>query len=121
MKYTLTVPSLKMSYIGENSGDIIAQTEAFARQELAHNDASHDYEHVDRVRNLALRIASEERVPLEASEPGSLDQEMVQVCALLHDVDDHKYKKPGDDESKAETFLNEIVRLKHDNLRRNPI
>lgn len=36
------------------------QTEAFVREALSGNDASHDFAHIDRVRNMALYLAREE-------------------------------------------------------------
>ncbi|KAI8873710.1 hypothetical protein GQ42DRAFT_117548 [Ramicandelaber brevisporus] len=48
-------------------------------------DPSHDFLHVDRVRNNALRIAS-----LEPS-ARPIDIEVVELAALLHDVYDTKY------------------------------
>jgi len=36
------------------------QTADFVREELAGNDASHDFDHIQRVRNMALYFAKEE-------------------------------------------------------------
>lgn len=92
------------------------QTEEFAREVLKENDASHDYQHVDRVRNLALSLARNEGL-VESTNTSRLDEEMVALCALLHDVDDWKYKKPGEEhESKAQAFLQRMVLYKHNTV-----
>lgn len=60
----------------------VVAAEAFVREHLAANDASHDYAHIERVRNTALRLAREEGVE---------DLEVVELAAVLHDIYDHKY------------------------------
>ncbi|KZP00492.1 hypothetical protein CALVIDRAFT_533502 [Calocera viscosa TUFC12733] len=52
---------------------------------MANNDPSHDVHHVLRVRNTALRLAR--------SMPASMTVNiwMVDMAALLHDINDHKY------------------------------
>ena len=47
---------------------------------LAADNTGHGYEHVERVYELALRMAAEEKA----------DEEIVGLAALLHDVDDYK-------------------------------
>ena len=64
--------------------DIVADAEAFVRLELAGIDGSHDWWHINRVRTLALSLASEERLP-------AASLEVVELAALLHDVRDWKY------------------------------
>ena len=56
--------------------NIINLTEAFVREKMP-NDAVHGYQHVDRVRNHALRIARAEAFG---------DLEAVELAALLHDI-----------------------------------
>eukprot|EP00735_Rhodelphis_limneticus_P015659 TRINITY_DN9986_c0_g1::TRINITY_DN9986_c0_g1_i1::g.29241::m.29241 TRINITY_DN9986_c0_g1::TRINITY_DN9986_c0_g1_i1::g.29241 ORF type:complete len:218 (+),score=30.84,sp/P54168/YPGQ_BACSU/35.07/1e-29,HD/PF01966.17/1.7e-10 TRINITY_DN9986_c0_g1_i1:29-655(+) len=51
-------------------------------------DASHDWNHILRVRTLALRIADEESKLNPNFKP---NLEIVELAALLHDVADHKY------------------------------
>lgn len=53
-----------------------------------YQDCSHDWLHVDRVRKLALKLAAEE-------DP-SMDMEMVELAAMLHDIGDFKYVKEGE-------------------------
>ena len=67
---------------------------------MANFDGSHDFFHVERVRNLALQIAVKE---------GIKDLELVELTALLHDVNDHKYvQKEGNKENndKIKAILN---------------
>jgi uncharacterized protein len=54
----------------------VEQIEDYARETLT-KEVAHDFKHVDRVRNWALRIAKEE---------GYEDTEVVEVTALLHDI-----------------------------------
>jgi len=63
-----------------------------------YKDCSHDWLHVERVRNMALKLAS--------GEPG-LDTEIIQLGALLHDVGDFKFIKNGD--TTASTITNLLI------------
>ncbi|KJE91173.1 metal-dependent phosphohydrolase [Capsaspora owczarzaki ATCC 30864] len=65
---------------------IISTAEAFVREQMLGNDASHDWAHVDRVRNVAVRIAKRE----QAANP-AIDLEIVELAGILHDVGDFKY------------------------------
>ncbi len=64
--------------------------QAAVQAAMAVNDASHDFAHIARVHAAALTIASKEGV-LEQAEL----VEMIELAALLHDVDDWKYKEEG--------------------------
>ena len=79
---------------------ILTQAEEYVRCELQGIDASHDFEHIDRVRKLALSLAAEENV---------LDSDTLQVielAALLHDIKDWKYSGSESAGSEAaRTFL----------------
>jgi uncharacterized protein len=81
--------------------NIYLATRDFVRRELAGNDASHDWEHVNRVCRLARDIAREET----ASGAGEIDAEIVELAALLHDVDDWKYSGVGSVSDKTARFL----------------
>ncbi|HZL91553.1 MAG TPA: HD domain-containing protein [Pirellulaceae bacterium] len=54
---------------------------AFVRDHLAGDSSGHDWWHIERVRNTALAIAREEKADLF----------IVELAALLHDVDDWKF------------------------------
>jgi len=60
------------------------QAVAFVKKEMAGQDGSHDFQHVQRVQAVALTLAKEERLT---------DEEIyvVRLAALLHDVGDWKY------------------------------
>ncbi len=76
---------------------ITEQTESFVKQELAGAESGHDWWHIYRVRNLAERIAKEEKA----------DTFVVTLGALLHDIADAKFHN-GDETvgpKKAKTFL----------------
>lgn len=59
---------------------IIREAEVFVKSILDDDSSGHDWWHIDRVRNLALRIAREERANLFICE----------LAALLHDIADGK-------------------------------
>ncbi len=67
--------------------DILRAAEEFVRAEVAGNDASHDFGHIDRVRRNALAIAAAEGV----ADPHPLF--IIQLASLLHDVGDWKVSK----------------------------
>ena len=58
---------------------------------MQQDSTGHDWWHVYRVWKTALKIAKEEKDP-------SLDLFIIQLAALLHDVDDWKARQPGDKE-----------------------
>lgn len=63
-----------------NPSAILTAAEAFVREKLAHDGTGHDWHHIARVRTTALAIAREE----------GADLFLVELAALLHDVDDWK-------------------------------
>lgn len=63
---------------------IIAATGRFVREQMQADATGHDWLHVERVRRMALRLAAEE----------GADTFVVELAALLHDLDD--YKVTGD-------------------------
>lgn len=60
--------------------DLLKKAEAFAREVFAGDASGHDIDHTLRVLHMAQRIAAEE----------GADEQLVQLAALLHDVDDRK-------------------------------
>lgn len=62
-------------------GEVIARTEEYVRSALAGDRTGHDWWHVDRVRRLALRLGRDE----------GADEFVVELAALLHDLDDAKF------------------------------
>lgn len=43
-----------------SNGRVFGQVEQYVKDAMAANDASHDFNHIDRVRNTAVRLAREE-------------------------------------------------------------
>lgn len=68
-----------------NHASLLAEAEAFARAELAHDSSGHDWSHIERVRRLALTIARAE----------GANAFICELAALLHDIAD--YKIAGDE------------------------
>ncbi|KAF2266111.1 hypothetical protein CC78DRAFT_166095 [Lojkania enalia] len=58
------------------------------------HDNSHDYYHILRVLSNANRILQAE---LNSNRGQAYDTSAIYLAALLHDVGDHKYAKPGED------------------------
>ncbi|KAH8881570.1 HD domain-containing protein [Thozetella sp. PMI_491] len=64
---------------------------AYVKDYMSNYDASHSYDHIERVVAVAKRIYAE-----SPAEP-ALDAKAILLSALLHDVGDRKYLKPGED------------------------
>lgn len=70
---------------------LMARVTDYVRDYMSHYDGSHDFHHIERVLRLALHIQA--RTP-------STSRPLVALCALLHDVGDSKYLRPGEDASR---------------------
>jgi uncharacterized protein len=64
---------------------VIQLAEDYVKKELANNDASHDYAHIERVVNMAKKLSQMEQVTDEQ------ELQVITLAALLHDVHDYKY------------------------------
>ncbi len=64
---------------------IISETEKYVRQAMGKDRSGHDWWHIYRVRNLALKISE-----LEGGDPF-----LIEMAALLHDLDDWKLGSDG--------------------------
>lgn len=64
-----------------SSQEVLEKTHRFVKTQMANNDVGHDYLHVERVLALAKDIGNHEQ--------GS-DPFLVEMIALLHDINDHK-------------------------------
>jgi uncharacterized protein len=71
---------------------LIAKVTDYVREYMSHYDGSHDFNHIQRVVHLARLI--------QASQPTTTSLPIVRLAALLHDVGDKKYLKPGEDASR---------------------
>ncbi|KAH9323461.1 hypothetical protein KI387_018100, partial [Taxus chinensis] len=78
--------------------EVVKEAEALVHSVMGQWDASHDAFHALRVRKLALSLATEERLPTDS-------MEIVELAALLHDIDDHKYARDGGEGKVVERFL----------------
>lgn len=73
----------------------------FVQQYMSQNDASHNFEHIQRVVGLAKHIHAHSAEPLRSQ----LDARVVTLSALLHDVGDRKYLRAGEDPRTAVAHL----------------
>jgi len=74
---------------------ILKETENFVKSVLAGDSSGHDWWHIHRVRQLALMIGKSE----------GADLFLVELAALLHDVDDWKLAENEDDGQKARKWM----------------
>jgi len=76
-----------------NKKNLISETEFFVKSVLDKDGSGHDWWHIHRVRNLALKIGEAE----------GADLFIVEMAALLHDVDDWKLvgKRSPDQNTKS--------------------
>ncbi|KAJ1934607.1 hypothetical protein EC988_008755, partial [Linderina pennispora] len=77
--------------------DIVQRTEELVREYMSKYDCSHDWFHVQRVVRQALALAESVGRPV--------DTLVVHLAALLHDVDDAKYRKPDETPFSIPSFL----------------
>jgi uncharacterized protein len=66
---------------------IISETVKILKKDFADDAAGHGWLHLERVWNMAKKLASDQQV----------DIFLIEMSALLHDVDDYKFKKPGEE------------------------
>lgn len=71
---------------------MIKKVAAIVRERMGEDVTGHDWWHIERVRTMALRIADDE---------GSVDRTVVEIAALMHDLEDHKFG--GSDENIPKT------------------
>ncbi|KAI0383190.1 hypothetical protein F5Y04DRAFT_30691 [Hypomontagnella monticulosa] len=72
----------------------------YVKSYMSNYDGSHDFNHIQRVLGLAKHIHA------HSTQADSRDQQVVVLSALLHDVGDKKYLKPGED---ASTLVYELL------------
>lgn len=79
---------------------IIEKTTEYIKQKFENEGTGHDWFHIDRVRRTAMLLAIEE----------GADTQIVELAALLHDVDDWKFNG-GDVDSGPQTAKKWILEL----------
>ncbi|KIW04451.1 uncharacterized protein PV09_04716 [Verruconis gallopava] len=85
---------------------IIEKSVAYVKDFMSRYDASHDFSHVQRVLQIAKTIEAAER---KNNPTLPIDTSVITLAALLHDVGDRKYLKPGEEASvMVSTFLSSI-------------
>lgn len=82
--------------------ELIQSVDVYVKEYMSHYDASHDYNHIQRVLQMSLIILQKEcEAPsdrqTEAPAGVRHDETLITLGALLHDVGDHKYLQPGQD------------------------
>ena len=70
-----------MTRLSKSYKILIENTKAFVKAELNQAESGHDWFHTERVYNIALSIAKEEKVQTI----------IVALSALLHDIAEHKF------------------------------
>lgn len=87
------IPTPRVPIPADHSS-LFSEINAYVHTYMSQYDNSHDYQHILRVVSNANRIYQEE-IKTTSSEP--YDTTSLFLAALLHDVGDHKYAKPGED------------------------
>jgi uncharacterized protein len=97
-----------------NTSRVIKAVEDFAKKSTGEFDSGHDWWHLHRVRSLSLYIHREEKVG---------DRFIIEISALLHDVDDSKFRRSGNQGAEAiisdllhragvtESIIHEVVKI----------
>jgi uncharacterized protein len=88
--------------------NLITTTINYVKQELAGAEAGHDWLHIERVWNMAKRIAKEEKVNMR----------VVELGALLHDIADHKFHNRDEQigPRKTREFLQTLEGIKEEEI-----
>ncbi|KAF4121098.1 uncharacterized protein GMORB2_2585 [Geosmithia morbida] len=79
---------------------LIAQVTDYVKEYMSHYDGSHDFNHILRVLRLSHQLHA---ASVDAS---SLSRDVVTLSALLHDVGDRKYLRPGED---ADRLVHDVL------------
>ncbi|XDG04281.1 hypothetical protein ABKA04_003896 [Annulohypoxylon sp. FPYF3050] len=80
--------------------NLVSSVTEYVKSYMSNYDGSHDFNHIERVLGLAKYIHA------QLPETPPRDHQVVILSALLHDVGDKKYLKPGED---ASTLVYELL------------
>ena len=86
---------------------LVKAASEYARSYMSNYDASHGFDHVQRVLRLALHIHARSS-PAPQQQQSPLDLRAIALSALLHDVGDRKYLEPTDGD--PETMVYRVLR-----------
>jgi uncharacterized protein len=81
-----------------NTIKVINRIEDFVKESCREFDSGHDWWHLNRVRNLALYLHNAENTG---------DWALIEISALLHDIDDNKFRKAGG--KVADSVISELL------------
>ncbi|KAK0635594.1 hypothetical protein B0T17DRAFT_503112 [Bombardia bombarda] len=84
------------------SDPLVQSVTAYVKEYMSNYDASHSWDHIERVIGLARHIYTHSAPEFKAT----LDPRTIQLAALLHDVGDRKYLKPNES---ATTLITTIL------------
>ena len=105
---TIELPFHLPSSISADPGsvEIIRSATKYVESHMssAKYDSSHDFTHIKRVISLSLRILEAEQARRAMQQVPSLDETLVVLGALMHDVFDKKYQSPAIDETQPSRF-----------------
>jgi uncharacterized protein len=112
---TTPLPPSNISLVSDSI--LVEKVTAYVKQYMSHYDGSHDFDHVLRVLGLARLIASSPSPQVLSSStsspllntnaaPPHYSPIIITLSALLHDVGDKKYLKPGEN---ADTMVYELL------------
>ncbi len=76
-----------------NKKKVLQEAESWVKDIVSHDKSGHDWHHIERVRNMAKRIAEEEKE----------DSFLIEIMALFHEVPDRKIAGHGNEASALET------------------
>jgi uncharacterized protein len=76
-----------------HSDPLVKSATAYIRTYMSNYDASHSFDHIQRVVRLAIHVY----LSLPPAQSAPLDPRAIILSALLHDVGDRKYISPGED------------------------
>jgi uncharacterized protein len=83
-----------------NQTDLLQKTAAYIKQEFSNDSSGHDWWHIYRVWKNAITICEHEKA----------DSFIVQLAALLHDLDDWKFNESGDETPlRAKAWLDSLA------------
>lgn len=89
--------------MSSSTNELVTKAQKYATEYMNQYDGSHNYQHVQRVCNLAKIIEKSER---HEHPDLVIDSTVVELASILHDIGDRKYLRPGENgANQVETLL----------------